>query len=302
MSRRTDNHHRAASICRAATGVSHRTCLGWAETGLITHRQPVPDASDPAQRAFEAMVALTAGDALRDGQLDGAVFGVVAAVPSAGGLTLRLHERMARRVITELLPRLDEDYGGLRGVPGLRVSSDAEGLTLRDAVGGGTIRLQGVPASWRLPDDGDGLRYAGRIAGGAPHPAEQEELHYWTGTAMAGPDPASRDHLLSRLLRRPRLINRTGKSHGWVNSYCHQYQDLVLEWCCAPGAPEVEQSLRRSGLAARPDGAPPEPDPPTSRPGVISLGRAKVYVRSMDFAHTGGEIAKITTSIERRYQ
>lgn len=302
MSRRTDNHHRAASICRAATGLPHRTCLGWAEAGLITRRRPVPDAADPAQRAFEAMVALTAGDALRDGQLDGAVFGVVAAVPSADGLALRLHERMARWVVTELLPRLDEEYGGLRGVPGLRVTSDREGLTLRDAVGGGTIRLRGVPSSWRLPDDGDGLRYVGRIAGGAPHPAELEELHYWTRTAMAGPDPASRDHLLSRLLRRPALVNRTGNAHGWVNSYCHQYQDLVLEWCCAPGAPEMEQSLRRSGLAEPRAGGRPEPGAPAARPGVIRLGGAEVTVRCMDFAHGDGEIAESTAWIERRYR
>ncbi|MCX4690828.1 hypothetical protein [Streptomyces sp. NBC_01408] len=302
MSRRTDNRHRVATICREATGLAHHTCLRWAEQGLITRGRPVPDAADPAQRAFEAMVALTAGDALRDGQLDGAVFGVVAAVPSAGGLALRLHERMARWVVTELLPRLDEGYGGLRGVPGLRVTADREGLALRDAAGGGTIRLQGVPGSWRLPDDGDGLRYVGRIAGRAPHAAEHEELHRWRGTAMAGPDPASRDHLLSRLLRRPALINRTGNAHGWVNSYCHQYQDLVLEWCCAPGAPAMEQSLRRSGLAAPPEGAPPEPGAPAVRPGVIRLGRAEVTVRCMDFAHTGGEIAEITASVERRYE
>ncbi|MFI8385414.1 hypothetical protein [Streptomyces sp. NPDC085540] len=302
MSRRTDNHHRAASICRAATGLPHRTCLGWAQQGLITRRQPVPDAADPSQRAFEARVALTAGDSLRDGQLDGAVFGVEAAVPSAGGLTLRLHERMAPRVVTELLPRLDEDYGGLRGVPGLRVTSDTQGLTLRDAAGAGTIRLHGVPGSWRLPDDGDGLRYVGRNAAAPPHAAEREELHHWTGTVMAGPDPASRDHLLSRLLRRPALINRTGSAHGWVNSYCHQYQDLVLEWCCAPAAPEMEQSLRRSGVAAPPDGAPPEPDAPPARPGVIRLGGAEVFVRCGDFAHADGEIDKINASIGRRYE
>ncbi|MFB0625953.1 hypothetical protein [Streptomyces sp. AB3(2024)] len=302
MSRRTDNHHRAASICRAATGLPHRTCLGWAGAGLITRRRPVPDAADSAQRAFEAMVTLTAGDALRDGQLDGAVFGVVAAVPSADGLALRLHERMARGVVTELLPRLDEEYGGLRGVPGLRVTSDTEGLTLRDAVGGGTIRLRGVPSSWRLPDDGDGLRYVGRIAGGAPHPAELEELHLWTRTAMAGPDPASRDHLLSRLLRRPALVNRTGNAHGWVNSYRHQYQDLVLEWCCAPGAPEMEQLLRCSGLAEPQAGGHPEPGGPAARPGVIRLGGAEVTVRCMDFVHRDGEIAEVTASIERRYR
>ncbi|MFF4424623.1 hypothetical protein ACFY04_28245 [Streptomyces sp. NPDC001549] len=302
MSRRTDNRHRVATICREATGLPHRTCLGWAEAGLITRHQPVPDGADPAQRAFEAMVALTAGEALRDGQLDGAVFGVVAAVPSAGGLALRLHERMARRVVTELLPRLDEAYGGLRGVPGLRITTDREGLALRDAAGVGTIRLQGVPGSWRLPDDGDGLRYVGRTAGRGPHAAEREELHRWTGTALAGPDPASRDHLLSRLLRRPALINRTGNAHGWVNSYRHQYQDLVLEWCCAPGAPAMEQALRRSGLAALPEGAPPGPGTPAVRPGVIGLGRAEVTVRCVDLGHTGRDTAEITASIERSYE
>ncbi|MGE7390017.1 hypothetical protein ACQKM2_31505 [Streptomyces sp. NPDC004126] len=299
------NRDRVAELCSEATGVSFRTTRRWAAEGLITRRQPVPDAADPAQRAFEARIALTVGEALRDSQLDGAVLGVKAAVPAPEGLTLKLHERMARRVLGALLPRYDEDYGGLRGVPGLRVGAEDGRLVLRDVVGGGRVRLEGANASARLPQDGDGLRYVGRFATRSLHATERGELPYWTGTPMAGPDPRSRDYLLSRLLRRPQLVNLTAQAHGWVNSYCHQYQDLVLEWCCGPTASAVTEKLMRSGLdAAVAEGAGRVAAPHPRIPGVIRLGGAEVYVRCLHLTHTelsGDWVSRIAESIERRY-
>ncbi|MEU4354251.1 hypothetical protein [Streptomyces virginiae] len=122
MSRRTDNHHRAATICRAATGLPHRTCLGWAEAGLIDYRQPVPDAEDEAQRLLESLLVAELADGLPESERrDGALFGFTSARPARTGLSLGLHPAMADRVLSTVLPRIDEYYGGLRGVPGLRI-------------------------------------------------------------------------------------------------------------------------------------------------------------------------------------
>ncbi|MEV6732426.1 MULTISPECIES: hypothetical protein [unclassified Streptomyces] len=88
MSRRTDNRHRVATICREATGLAHHTCMQWAADGLITRHQPVPDAATAEQRAFEARVALVLGNALRDSQIDSAVLGYIRAEPLPEELTL----------------------------------------------------------------------------------------------------------------------------------------------------------------------------------------------------------------------
>ena len=120
MSQRT-RAHRPAVLCSKATGTRYRKCLAWEEAGLISFRQPVPDALSPEQRPFEAMIALVLAEALCDRQLDGALLGFHRVEPAPDGVSLYPHPAMADRVISELLPRLDDEYWSeLRGVPGLR--------------------------------------------------------------------------------------------------------------------------------------------------------------------------------------
>ncbi|MFG2297343.1 hypothetical protein [Streptomyces sp. NPDC048603] len=294
------NRKRAARLCTQATGVPYRSALEWAEQGRISRTLPVPDAFRSEQRAFEAWVALVGGESLKDSQLDGAVMGFTRSLPTPDGLVLQVHTPMAERLLAELMPRVDVYYGGLRGVPGLRVRSSPRGCLLRDLAGGGEILLHGVGRSPRLPVDTQGVRYVGRRSRRRLHALEVAELADWTGS-LAGDDPVSRDRLLSRLLRRPRLVNLAAEAHGWANSYCHQYQDMVLEWCCGQDASVVKDKLLRSGLDAPPDSLPSAEAPVGLHPGTIALGGARIYVRRIELAHTTQGLVRTGESIRGRY-
>lgn len=281
MSRRTDNRHRVATLCREATGLAHHTCLKWAAAGLITRQQPVPDAGVAAQRTFEAQMVYALANALREEQRRGALLGFTRAVPGADGLVLDLHPGMADRVLGALLPRLDEAYGGTRGVPGLRLAPQGGEWVVRSVAGDAAVRLRHPDADWRpeLPDHADGLTQLWRRSRHRPHPAEAAEQAAWAGRG-GDPDRArSQDWLLSRILRRPQLIGAITAAHGWANTYTHGSLDLVVEWCCALEAAELERRLRRSGLADRP---PQMSEQPRDRPwfaGEIAMGGAFVTVR-----------------------
>ncbi|MFD9727888.1 hypothetical protein [Streptomyces sp. NPDC059072] len=281
MSRRTDNRHRVATLCREATGLAHHTCLKWAAAGLITREQPVPDAGGAGQRTFEAQMVHVLADSLRDDQRQGAVLGFTRAVPGTAGLALDLHPAMADRVLGALLPRLDEVYGGTRGVPGLRLAPHGREWVVRSAEGDAAVRLIHPDGEWRpkLPEHADGLRQLWRRNRHRPHPAEAAELSAWTARGGDPDRAAAQDLLLSRVLRRPQLLGVTTTAHGWANTYTHGSMDLVVEWCCALEAAELERRLRRSGLAHRP---PYVQEQPRDRPwfaGEIALGGAFVTVR-----------------------
>ncbi|MFD7030653.1 hypothetical protein ACFWAR_21720 [Streptomyces sp. NPDC059917] len=271
MSRRTDNRHRVATLCREATGLPHHICLQWAADGLISRALPVPDAESPAQRAFEARVVVALADALTYEPTYGALLGITAVRPTASGLGIELDPRTSHQVFAALMPMFDAASGALDGVPGLRRDHRGDGgLHLRCAAGGGAIRLLPSAPAWQRP-----LSRAGAIAlgyGDTPlHGVERARLDDWDrGTA-------ARDRLLSRVLRRPRVLNAVGAAHGRANTYGHGRSDLVIEWDADPGIAAVERGLRRSGLAAPAPGAGP-PDPPAA--GIISLGGARLVLRT----------------------
>ncbi|MFJ7202570.1 hypothetical protein ACIQWR_03360 [Streptomyces sp. NPDC098789] len=274
MSRRTDNRHRVATICREATGLAHHTCMRWAAEGLITRALPVPDAESPAQRAFEARVVVALAAALSYEQEDGVLLGVTVARPTAAGLGIELHPDMSHRVFDALVPRFDPATGVLVGVPGLRRGHRGDGgLHVWCAAGGGAVRFLPSAPAWQRPTSGSGLIALGR-ADAPLHRAERARLDGWAR------GPAERDRLLSRLLRRPRLLNTAGAGHGWANTHSHHDEDLVIEWCCGPQAGDLAQQLRRSGLAAPP--VPPDTLTLTRpEPGVVSLGSVRVTLRSL---------------------
>ncbi|MFB7467217.1 hypothetical protein ACFCZ1_27585 [Streptomyces sp. NPDC056224] len=290
MSTHGSNRHRTATLCARATGIPHTRCAQWAAAGLITRHQPVPDGRSAAQRAFEARVAYVLANALRDEQVDGAVLGVTGAVPTTDGLTLALHPQMAHRVIAELLPTFDSDYGGLRGVPGLRPAGHDGAWTLRNVGDDAAIRLTHPDPEWgpRLPEDTEVLTELWRGSPTALDRREEEDLPAWYDR-RGGPQPVLRDVVLSRLLRRPLLVNEAGAAHGWANTYSHAYTDLVIEWCCGRDQDDVERNLRRSGLAAPPpEGVAYRParGKPRAR-GTIALEDAYVVVRALGSCDTG---------------
>ncbi|WP_051774208.1 hypothetical protein [Streptomyces sp. NRRL S-237] len=282
MSRRTDNHHRAATICRAATGLPHRTCLDWAQAGLITRHQPVPEPADEAQRALESLLVAELADGLRErDRHDGALLGFTSARPARVGLTLTLHPAMADRVLSTVLPRIDEHHGGLRGVPGLRIVPMGGSWTLNQLQGRATVALVHPDPDWRprLPEHGDGLTQLWRRNRHRLHPAEAAEL---AGRADSGGDPGSvraQDWLNSRLLRRPGLLGAAGAVHGSANVYTHGGEDVVVEWCCGVERDELERQLRRSGLAERPDRIAERLRDRPWFPGEIAMGGAFITLR-----------------------
>uniref|UniRef100_A0AAU2JWC5 Uncharacterized protein n=1 Tax=Streptomyces sp. NBC_00049 TaxID=2903617 RepID=A0AAU2JWC5_9ACTN len=282
MSRRTDNRHRVATICREATGVSHGTCLTWAAEGLITRHQPVPDAEGEDQRTVESLVVAELADGIRAHEhRDGALFGFTSARPARTALTLGLHPAMADKVLATVLPRIDEHYGGLRGVPGLRIAPMGDSWVLTLVQGRAAIRLVHPDAAWRpaLPEHGDGVTQLWRRNRHRLHPAEVAESRARAG---AGGDPATvlaQDLLNSRMLRRPRLLSAAGAAHGSANVYTHGGGDVVVEWCCAVERPELERRLRRSGLAQRPDRTDGRERDRPRFPGEIAMGGAFVTLR-----------------------
>ncbi|MER5934479.1 hypothetical protein [Streptomyces sp. NPDC002054] len=277
MSRRTDNHHRVATICREATGLPHHVCLRWVAEGVITRRQPVPDAAgnQALQRTTEALIVEELCRGLREeDQRDGALLGFTHARPGPDGLLLGLHPAMADRVLALVLPRLDELYGGLRGVPGLRLVPQGGEWILTQVRGHAVIRLVHPDPVWRprLPEHAPGLTQLWRRGRRRPHPAEAAELER---VRQGG----AQDWLNSRVLRRPRLLAAAGAAHGTANVYTHGGGDVVVEWCCAIEPAELEERLRRSGLAVRPPDVEEDPRDRARPPGVIAMGGARVSVR-----------------------
>ncbi|MFJ8018205.1 hypothetical protein [Streptomyces sp. NPDC096339] len=276
MSKRTNNRHRVATICRRATGLPHHICHRWAGEGLITRTQPVPDAARAAQRAFEAHVVLVLADRLRHEQAGGALLGFTRAEPTSEGLVLTVHPAMADRVVSELLPRLDTRYGGLRGVPGLRLVGGPGRWSLSGLVDDTCIRLVHPDPTWMptLPGDQADTAYVWRRSPRRPEGIETESPHASWGEA--------RDWLISRLLRRSSLVNEAGAAHGWANTYTHGSRGVVIEWCCAMGSAQMAERLVRSGLTAVPPGWTGDQDPEAgnwTRYGKLQLGEALVTVR-----------------------
>jgi hypothetical protein len=276
------NHYRAAVACHKLTGWRYGRCVDLERHGLISPRQPVPDASTANQRRFEAQIVSVLANALRDRQL-GAAFGVARVFPAARSPVLCMHPEMANRVLWELLPRWDSGYGGIRGVPGMRMQQQDGKITLRDLLSQSRVLVTGpadprsmmhklTPLEQPLWLDGKkGL-----------HHSEAEDRASFAASARLRPEKsAGQDWLLSRMLRRPALVNRTCARHGLANTYTHADDDLVIEWCCDHPPAELAGQLRDSGVTAWPDDprlGPRRPSPPGD-PGTLWLCGTGVTLR-----------------------
>ncbi|MEV6807118.1 hypothetical protein [Streptomyces sp. NPDC051132] len=311
MSKKQSNRQRAAHVCHQATGVEYNRCLDWAGEGRISRHRPVPDASSPAQRRFEAVLAHTLTKPLRDSQLDGAVLGLRGIEPDGEQPTLHLHPVMADRIVAELLPRFDAGYGGLRGVPGLRPERADGHWLLVDVSSSAAVRLGHEYPGWhpRLPRRERGLTAVWQDAPDRLSRVERQELAEWDEGRAERRSPAARDLLFSRVLRRPLLVNKAGRSHGWVNTYTHFSHDIVFEWCCGVAAVEVAAELRESGITAAADGVVVAPSPDLEpHPERIDMGEASVVLRCLDAEwcrEPGGGllgVERIAAAIRRRYE
>ncbi|MGL6236104.1 MAG: hypothetical protein ACRC20_12260 [Segniliparus sp.] len=277
------NQQRVAHECVCATGTSPEHARRLAATGLITKTQPVPDAATSAQRSFEAYATHSLAEALHDKQVDRIVFGIISAIPRPDGLDLEAHPPMLNNVLAALLPRYQPEYGGVIGVPGLRPRHENGVLVLSQLGTGALLRIVNKNIAnldiraVRYPDREPRETQVWLKQPDHLHPREEDLLETWALPSL-GNNPAARNYLYSRLLRRPRLVARTGTCRNSVNSYNHGFEDMVLEYCCGEDDEDLSNRLRRSGLDYIPEESGWEP-PEEDTGATILLDESKIVLR-----------------------
>ena len=273
---------RLASGFVRATGASYVLGRRLAEQGLIRTGFVVPDAATAAQRQFEARLCFALAGVVRDKQIGGAVLGVTGISPVPNALGVRLHPKMQRHLIQELLPTLDAD-GSVHGMAGLRCSVAGGRLTLCDASSTAAIVIKSWVGPVRLAPVHD---HRSPISGALTAP-EADKLRDWLRPDIWSTDSGRRDLLLSRLLRRPCLLNAAGLAHGIADIYSHHHYDLVVDYCCGPAAVALAETLIRSGITGVPH----------NRPDVgsddvrVTLGLAQLVLRRRPSCGMSGDLA-----------
>ncbi|MGW4981869.1 hypothetical protein [Streptomyces mirabilis] len=247
------NSNRLAKKIRNQTSLTLSTASRLARQTNVYLGSSIADAADPHQRRLEAHVAHVLASSFQDRQLNGALLGVREAGSDSQSLELTLESDMADEILRELLPRFDHFYGGIRGVPGLRIRGNREHVVLHDALS--PAQLTVTPADhrrMRLPSarEGEVLLWK-RVPGGLSHD-ERQEAEEWVDSKGSA-NLRVRDLLMSRILRCPRLVNRTAEPHGFANCYTHHSGDLVIEWCCGDTVETLCANLLAHGIA---DGLP----------------------------------------------
>ncbi|MFD0273223.1 hypothetical protein ACFVHB_04805 [Kitasatospora sp. NPDC127111] len=244
----SDNITRLAKRIRRSTEIPWATALRLARSGDAFVKAPVPDTVDADQLRLEAMVTHTLANAFQDRQLNGALLGVVHADTEGDELLLRLEPGMATEALGELLPRWDAHYRGLRGVPGLRPRADGDQVVLSSLLGGARITLATADRSpFRTPRVLDGETPLWDRSPAVLVDPELAGARRWDSPPER--DRSARDLLLSRVLRRPALVNRAAAPHGIANCYTHGTTDLVISWCCGPALEELLATLLAHGTA-----------------------------------------------------
>ena len=250
---RSSNTNRLAKKIRDQTSLTLSTASRLAQQANVYLGSSVVDSSNPYQRRLEAHVAHVLASRFQDRQLNGALLGVQDARPDGRGLRLTLDSDMADEVLRELLPRFDHLYGGIRGVPGLRVRSKKELVILHDARSSAQVtvtRADQGPIHLPSAREGEILLWK-RVPGGLSRD-ERREAEEWEDSRWIK-DLRVRDSLLSRTLRCPGLVNRTAAPHGFANCYTHHLGDLVIEWCCGDTVEALCADLLAHGFV---DGVP----------------------------------------------
>ncbi|MEV4436853.1 hypothetical protein [Streptomyces sp. NPDC049585] len=274
MSRSRNANRLAKRLCRQTT-LKQSTASRLAKQVRVYLGSPVPDASASHQRRLEAHITHVLADGFQDRQLNGALFGVREVRATAQHLELVLESAMADEVVHELLPRFDEHYGGIRGVAGLRVQLSSRAIVLGDALSSARIAVTRTDGqAWRLPTARDGETLLGDTRGLSPE--ERLEADEWAESIPSFADVPLRDLLLSRLLRRPALVNRAAEPHGFANCYTHHSGDLVIEWCCGDTVEALCATLLAHGFI---DGVPPSDAVELASPQSILLGGDIVILR-----------------------
>ncbi|MEU7663768.1 hypothetical protein [Streptomyces lincolnensis] len=249
------NTNRLAKKIRNQTSLTLSTASRLARQANVYLGSSVADAVDTHQRRLEAHMAHALASSFKDRQLNGALLGVREAGPDGQSLELTLESDMADEVLRELLPRFDHIYGGIRGVPGLRIRGNRDRVVLHDALSPAQVTVtRSDHGRMRLPSAREGEVLLWKRAPGGLSRDERQEAEEW-GDSEGSADLRVRDLLMSRILRCPRLVNRTAEPHGFANCYTHHSGDLVIEWCCGDTVETLCANLLAHGIA---DGLPRE--------------------------------------------
>ncbi|WBB63500.1 hypothetical protein O7599_13670 [Streptomyces sp. WMMC500] len=254
---KSDNARRLAKQIRRQTLLTRSTSLRLARQVHTFSGSDIPDAADRSQRQFEARVAHCLADAFQDRQLNGALLGVTEAHSTDRGLTIHLEPEMSREVLRAVLPRMDEEYGGLRGVPALRISWGGQHVALYDTLSPAHIKLSHGERAFDtlLPNAHNGEHLLWRSNPRKATKDERNEWLEWDTWFLSQGQRETRDLLFSRILRRPTLVNRAAAPHGLANCYTHHPGDLVIEWCCGDTTETLCAVLLAHNFV---DGLPPE--------------------------------------------
>ncbi|MFJ7273258.1 hypothetical protein [Kitasatospora sp. NPDC098663] len=295
---KSGNVNRLAKKIRDNTSLTLTASFRLAQQVNVRPGPPTADAPEPRQRRFEAHLAHVLAARFQDHQLNGALLGVREAVSNGQRLDLLLEPAMAEAVICELLPRFDHSYGGIRGVPGLRVMGDGRRWTLH-AIGLGRVaaaRTDSGLIRLPLPRD-DEVALWGRAPDDLSRD-EKREIERWVD-AKGVDDLHTRDLLMSRLLRRPELVNRTSEPHGFANCYNHHAGDLVIEWCCGDTVEELCASLLAHGFI---DGVPRASAVELVSQHSARLGDATIILNRHASCLYGDDAQTIAEHIKRGYE
>ncbi|MFE4969392.1 hypothetical protein [Streptomyces sp. NPDC056660] len=242
------NANRLAKKIRNQTLLRLSTSSRLARQADIYLGSSISDAADPHQRRLEAHVAHVLATSFQDRQLNGALLGVREAKSDGQNLELILESEMADEVLRELLPRFDHFYGGIRGVPGLRIRRSRERVILHDALSPAQVTMTRADhGDMRLPSAREGEVLLWKRAAGGLSRDERREAEEWVASRGSA-DLRVRDLLMSRILRCPRLVNRTAEPHGFANCYTHHSGDLVIEWCCGDTVETLCANLLAHGI------------------------------------------------------
>ncbi|CAL9304570.1 hypothetical protein ACWEWL_04620 [Streptomyces rochei] len=249
------NTNRLAKKIRNQTSLRLSTASRLARQANIYLGSFVADAADLHQRRLEAHMAHVLASSFKDRQLNGALLGVREARPDGESLDLALESDMADEVLRELLPRFDHIYGGIRGVPGLRIRGNGDRVVLHDARGPAQVTVtRSDRGRMRLPSAREDEVLLWKRGPDDLSRDERQEAEEWADSEGSA-NLRVRDLLMSRILRCPRLVNRTAKPHGYANCYTHHSGDLVIEWCCGDTVETLCANLLAHGIA---DGLPRE--------------------------------------------
>ncbi|MBP2402496.1 hypothetical protein [Streptomyces syringium] len=295
---RSRNTNRLAKKIRAQTSLTLSAASRLAQQANVYLGSSVEDSPNPQQSRLEAHVAHVLASSFQDRQLNGALLGVEEAQPENQGLKLILESNMANEVLRELLPRFDHFYGGIRGVPGLRIRGSNRRVALHDALSSAQVTVMRADhGAMRLPSARDGEVLLWKRVPGVLTRNERQEAAEWADS-RAIVDLRVRDVLLSRILRWPGLVNRTAKPHGFANCYTHHSGDLVIEWCCGDTVETLCANLLAHGFA---DGLPRERAIELISRYSAHLGDRTVILNRHGSCFYGREGEKIAQRIRKHY-